>query len=427
MNIIVISRLLTIVATLLLSLVKVSLSKDPYAWYSPFTCVGRIKWPITTEDNIRASKKIQNWIAMQMNNFSNCNRDSVISQLLVGFGIGSSIWSSLKLLVLGLESGRIYRPETQWLWADKPENCTFEIDSYDCFSELISHCFHHEGTNTSADHKTIFNVTEGQAYSPTSLDICDMGKKSRKPVIWVAGQLVRYHTRIRLDLMDEFISRVNMILDYDLPSVTEGVDPPPDIKGLTVGVHIRVGSPDNNRKNSRIKDALDYINQEIIPEVEAMGKFVKSVYLCSHDQDLAGIVNEQHMLVTFPPKHNYTYRVLAHTTFSHSRLKNAEAEVALRLSKQHNISRPPAKDIYVEFLADVEILTRCDIFIGAHSNVYALVASLRMARYPARRLHWTLYLDSRKGFVPVTEKDDGGHLFWKESFRGFDGGSSFWT
>lgn len=49
---------------------------------------------------------------------------------------------------------------------------------------------------------------------------------------------------------------------------------------------------------------------------------------------------------------------------------------------------PRARDVYLEYVTDVEVFTRAHIFVGSHSNVYALVAALRMTLFPISAVHF---------------------------------------
>ena len=110
--------------------------------YSSYTCRGSLPWNITTDDNIEATRIFQNWLTARMNDFKKCQNKEVVRSVFEGHGIGSSIFSSIKEFIFALEAGKLYRPETPWLWADIAENCTFGINAYDCFSQPLSYCDH---------------------------------------------------------------------------------------------------------------------------------------------------------------------------------------------------------------------------------------------------------------------------------------------
>eukprot|EP01038_Epipyxis_sp_PR26KG_P011955 gene11955-16002_t len=79
-----------------------------------------------------------------------------------------------------------------------------------------------------------------------------------------------------------------------------------------------------------------------------------------------------------------------------------EQEIALREifrgSSYENISK---MNFVLENIADIEILAAADVFIGSLSNVYAMVASLRLSRYPERPLNNTCLIDFRSAHHPV--------------------------
>jgi hypothetical protein len=185
-------------------------------------------------------------------------------------------------------------------------------------------------------------------------------------------------------------------------------------------VHIRGGSPDYGRKPLDVKWYIEAIDRKE-KEVAALGYTIDHVYLCSDVQE-QNIKSTAFMTETFP--RNYTYAVLPHITFG-----PGEAEHTLRqgLHRRYSfndstVKLPDAKDVYTEFVADIEIMTKADIFIGTHSNLYALAGALRMAHYPQRPAGFTCFLDSHKVPPPlICEGTDEARAFWVSSFSRYWG------
>lgn len=400
-----------------------------HAVWKTYSCRGQASWPITSNDNVEATNNFQNWVKMRMNDFENCRKNRVIRQADRGSGIGSSISQSLHLLIYALESDQIYRPETAWLWADRPELCTLSINSYDCFSQPLSFCQKFNITFNETTPTTLgFNMSKGMIFSSSPLDVCDMGRRSKKPLIWVMGQLILYHMRPRMDIAEDMKKRINYVFDTSNPPqtrVSETFEPSKDYFGVTIGVHIRSGNPDGGRRPSNISDAFNYITGIILKDMDSSGRYIQMIYICSDDLEGAGIISEEHMIATYSYKElnqNYTIKILNHTQFN----EKGEVETNLHKAIAYNLTRPSPRLVYLEFLTDIEILVSCDIFIGAHSNVYTLVASLRMARYPTRPLNWTSYIDTHRN-PAIIYNEQLNHHFWHQSYGGFDGGASFWN
>ena len=69
-------------------------------------------------------------------------------------------------------------------------------------------------------------------------------------------------------------------------------------------------------------------------------------------------------------------------------------------------------------LSDIEILVAADVFIGSHSNVYAMAASLRLSKhYPEKPLNHTCLIDHRLQDLQMhCEGSDVARQFWSSAF-----------
>jgi hypothetical protein len=113
------------------------------------------------------------------------------------------------------------------------------------------------------------------------------------------------------------------------------------------------------------------------------GRPVGVVYLCS-DLPEDNIRSSEYMAQQFP--RNWTYVVLPHIS-----LGSGEAELKM---KNKDLPKPPKKDLYIEYLTDIEILASSTVLIGTLSNVYLLAASLRVARNIGTK-NESCFVDSR--------------------------------
>jgi hypothetical protein len=163
---------------------------------------------------------------------------------------------------------------------------------------------------------------------------------------------------------------------------------------------------------------------------KAMGDTVTQVYLCSDTQN-TNIISAKHMKLKYPRP--FKYVVIPHIAFS----DGTEAEFVIRnkFYETDNSTRVAALEnvttmaVYSEFLADVRILAHADVYIGSHSNIYILVAGLRMALYPSRPPIDCGYLDTRSVSTRYASEGlklhDGTSIFGNALGK-FTGGTPFW-
>mmetsp|Transcript_6562 Transcript_6562/g.9821 ORF Transcript_6562/g.9821 Transcript_6562/m.9821 type:complete len:423 (-) Transcript_6562:85-1353(-) len=386
---------------------------------SPFTCKGK-NYNITKHDNDEMSKNFQRWLYWRQNNPARCNIGKIESSTQYGFGLGASITESVRKMILSIEIGSIYRPTSSWLWSEDqyPENCTLGIKSIDCFALPLSECrVYRNGTKQMAPfdyqqpYATLYNLTGG-VFIAEDRDICDMGAMVFKPTIWVLGQLFLYHIRPIPSIQSEIDRRVTAALYLDTKNNNDSI--------LSLAIHIRVGMdslehPKHGRKTlpmSRYVAVMDRVQEEL----QAQGKSLGVVYMCSHIPSMS-YVSIEHMMATYPRP--FRYSILP-------RIDAGKMDPELMVFKavtSGNLSAiPPLRSMYIEYLTDLYVTMEADIYIGAYSNVYAMAGSMRMAKYPMRPLNHTCYLDIRQDPPPlVCEGTDGTTGFW----RGIGGGGGF--
>ena len=107
--------------------------------YHPFDCSGYQSWSVSSNDSDAQAIQLLEWLHIRQNDPKRCGKLTTNSHR--GFGIGASILGSLKILMMSLEGGSVYRPNTWWLWAgNENENCTLGKPTYDCFTLPLSTC-----------------------------------------------------------------------------------------------------------------------------------------------------------------------------------------------------------------------------------------------------------------------------------------------
>eukprot|EP00667_Euglena_gracilis_P012703 EG_transcript_13060 len=403
-------------------------------------------------DNAECVERMQRWLYARQFRPENCA--VVHAPRLDHFaGLGSSIMSSARLMLRALEGGAVYRPAGEWLWADPNASaCQLGLRSIDCFTLPLSVC------NASQEHRHTFtddsfDYSIAGAATPTS--VCGLARQYRKPSLWVIGNLIRFHLRLPAPLLEVIHGRVltalhgrpeaRPSLQYGAVLYRRGDRLPARASkrrllssqlrtptSLSAGIHVRAGRPDLGRRALDVAEYLAAVDGKSRASVEAGGPPVAHVYLCSNapETNLAAV---DHLYGRFP--HNYTYEVLPHASFG-----NLEAEHILRgsttrarwyrwLTTVQGKRLPAARDVFLEYITDVEALTRSDIFIGSHSNMYALVAALRMTFFPEKPPQHTCYLDSHRRPAPlVCEGTAAARHFWLSSFgvaMNLTGGSPF--
>jgi hypothetical protein len=380
--------------------------------YSIYECSGN--WNITYSDNRQAGKVFLNWLKAFQNDANRCKANKISRGTSAFSGIGSSYNLATVDFLKQLELGNIYEPSRWWLWANRDNNCTFGKPSFGCFSKPYTYCGH-EKLGYDDENWSNFNLEAANNFSTIPLDICQMAITSKKPYVWITGQLLHFLLNPRHDVREIVSKRMSLVY-------------PINNKHITIGVHIRGGQPDGQRKALKVTDVLKKVDEKV-EELKLTGKIVTQVFMCSDTQE-TNIISKEYMTKMYP--RNFSYVILPHLNYS----VGTEAEYILRDqttgNKNNNISIliPTDFDIYAEWFTDVEILTHADVFIGSHSNIYITVAALRIARFPERPMRDTGYFDTR--YDPPVWMEEGGNPIhgtpiWKNAYGGFRGGVAFWT
>jgi hypothetical protein len=409
----------------------------------------RKRWTTKKDANHYHSKLFQKWLLCRQFSDVFCGKGTI--ELVHDYGIGSSITNGALHLAIALLQQKVYRPTKHWLWADSdPLKCTLNMSSLDCYFQLLSSCgknpldakLENEERASTLYCKSSLHVSKGTTLDGNSADtICALAQVWSKPIIWVYGQLIDYIIRPNSYLRDFIRHRSELVFnDTSSKHLMYATSPPPPHQtpvghrnGAIIGIHIRGRSPDADRATlslSHYMRAMDEKAAEIerrqreeqrnatrarkeaiafgvtggaaaegaaTEEVAVPG--VVAVFICTDDV-ASTVVSEEHLNTLYPRK--WRYVLLPRREVGGAK---EEQETALRNMKQGTVDR---QELLAEYMADMEILAKADAFIGCHSNVYGIVAALRLSRYSQHfPLNHTCLLDHRLPRISVDGEEDG--------------------
>eukprot|EP00667_Euglena_gracilis_P010337 EG_transcript_10520 len=398
-----------------------------------YWCRHEPPWPVNLSTSAEAATVFHRWLYARQFDQRHC---PTAFRPNLGFthGLGSSVLESVRLMMKSLDEGVIYRPKGDWPWAARDATkCHLRIMSIDCFSLPLSVC-HAPRADVAAFTAPGFNFSRALAEFPLrgSTHACKIAKALQKPTLWVLASLIRYHWRFPPALQQQIDEKVRhalggrpeALVDLQAHTVRHPGGPAPNAaradptaaawegnasqwdvskRTLSVALHVRSGQPDGGRKPLDVGQyirAVDRMGELLAPA----GYNITHVYLCSNVPELA-LVSVDHVRAKHP--RNYTYTMLPHVSFG-----NKEAELVLK-AKKHKQKVPPARAVFVEYVTDIEVMVKADIFIGTYSNLYTLTASLRGLHFPHRPPNHTCYLDSREDPPPmVCEGTPEGRKYW---------------
>lgn len=375
-------------AVLLLLLLREVASKDNLN-YSPFNC-GSDAWELNYTDHHEMRRRFNEWIfAWQF--ACDWKRNGISHESAGNGGIGSAVMFESKYFMKTIELNAIYRPLhtnfPYWLWADRNASvCTLGIQSYDCYFEPTSDCglnvprtaqLEQQIKEVIEEKHALDFMAENYAKYRGNMDICGMAKKMRKSVKWVHAQLVMYLSRPRPDLKAEIQSKKHAVF-HGIPK-----------QGLTIGIQLRGGEPDNGRiALNNISSIMQTIDIFVARVEKERNTPVAMVFFCSNLPE-ENYISAEYMTAAYP--RHYVYRA-----FNHTELGKGEFELILQAAS--NSYADKRFSLMVDFYADVEIMAECDYIIGSNSNVYMVAALYRAGR--REHAHWpqnTCYISPTAG------------------------------
>jgi hypothetical protein len=412
--------------------IKVSVS------FSVFDCKGQAAWELTVDDNVKISKQIQKWISESQNRCPETPDDYWTNSPNLG-GIGSGITLSVVTMLKAFEAGKIYRPSNPWLWSYKnASSCTGGIDAIDCFNIPLSTCL--------LDRDVIYQNTSSEIMNSASnfqfpADICTMGKAAKKTILWVFGQFLHYH--IRLGTVGKKFIRDRM--EQIFPKIAPKVDPKTGYTCVSASIHVRAGAPDFHRKHfngtehkevlvTKSKELQKLYNQTICTVYVSSDHLEELIFFPPNTFPSTNITaannnNNHQYSVEFIPSQTMQDEYFTYKTLPHLLMEPGEIEYQVNHWKNDPTMASQGvtmEYIYLEYLCDLILFAQTDIFIGSHSNAFAIVAPLRVAYNPGRQNDDTCFLDSRSSYLDL--KCLGTYdaaLFFRDAYGGFNGGSVF--
>jgi hypothetical protein len=388
--------------------------------YSAFDC-GQKVWQVRASQNIisngtdiapgsRSDMKIfQDWLYSWQNDCSarKCTHIGHNKKMNMG-GISRALNYEIRDFFSLLESNCIYRPDGWWIWSEQGNgNCTLGQSAIDCYFQPFSTCglsnpsvaltiHYNESAMPVVNHTAVF-----QSFTPNTRDSCGLAEYMKRSLQWVHGQVIHYFMRPRADINETIQSRLHQVY-ADLPK-----------NNSIIAVHFRGGDLDIGRKVANMSFYIDAVDK-LAADLHFQGKAVDRVYICSLDQP-NNIISADHMSSLFPRP--WKYIVLPHYSVG-------EVEYYFKSLPKGTLPSVRKRDLFAEFVSDVEIFAHADAFLGSYSNMYPLITSLRIAR-GVGRLNHSCYLELRNSTPPVyCEGMPEAKGLWKHYFGGYENGRS---
>ena len=388
------------------------------AKYSCCQCGHYPVWNVTgltnATTNIEATNVFQQWLNWWQFDPGRCANPGphIVRIKTGGGGLGHSFSISFaSTFILSLEKGQIFRPSPSdhWTWADPTgANCTLHIKSLDCWSLPLSTC----GVPTASHTNAIASIAAANHSSHLAdklkgkyIDICTLATEMSKPTIWIYGQLVYFiSARHSPETGAVVMNRVRQVFGSDAGDMKAG-----NSGSAVIGVQIRAGKPDNNRLVAPFAPYIQLVDEKAahLASVQGGSRAVAVVYLASQDPE-SSFNNGSYMNARFPRP--WKWVSLPATP------QNGKEEIEILV---HRGELRDVGSLAKEYLADVEIMVKADVFIGSVSAMYLHVSSLRYALHSHRSPNNTCYVHW-----------NGQHAcndaqIWKFMMGGIEGGVPF--
>jgi hypothetical protein len=265
------------------------------AAYQMGACSHYPAWPLDMNNTAEAMVDFQEFIHNWQFDRERCQRSGIITRTEGGgFGI-SIVLTNMKNFFMSMELGKIYRPLGHYFWADQnASSCTHGMDTLDCYHEVLSGC------NVKGLEHTMKDVdpraTEvGRAIYPSNVtDMCMLGNATKKPMVWVLGQMIHYETRLSKDMLPLVTERIDKVMHQQNRSKT----------GLVLAVHVRAGKPDRQRRVLAMDEYMKVIDQKAT-ELASKGQHIETVYLASQHHE-SSFVSIEHMNQLYPRRFSYS-------------------------------------------------------------------------------------------------------------------------
>lgn len=300
-------------------------------------------WEITNHTDHENSdiKNFQSFLYFWQNNCLNRKRSHEYIDNENDKNFATMIMNHIKHFILAIELGQIYRPKNniKIIGYNNIHNCSLGLGAIDCFFKPISRCEakkHHVYDIQAVDELDTMDLSTGKEIALTlgGHDICAAAKYMKKSVQWIHGQYLDFMIQSRLDIASNITRRKNEILDIVKQKES----------GMSIGVYV-----EGIHQISEVSALIEFIDMKSKFLIDN-GKLLTMVYISSDSSIELNLLNN--IVTAYPRPWSYSL-----STSSRS-----------------------GKDSVIDFLSDVEILSNTDMFIGFFSNMYIMIALLRIAR-----------------------------------------------
>lgn len=315
-----------------------------------YSCKGFDKWEVDFISGNITTQDFQEWLFAWQHSSSICHRGAVSDIQFDSGGVGLYLFSIIPdLFAQSFLQHKAFRPlSPPFFWADVDANeCTHNIRSIDCYFESLSNCKLNSDFSSIDFRKTKIGLLFSQS---EPMNVCTLAMKTKKSLIWLIGQLIFYTIRMRSDIKEIVDSRVSQVLVNN--------------KAYVIGVHIRTGEPDYGRKVINLDAYMDAIEQKL-KSIDIENRDIIIYFACNDNNILK---SETYLKNTYGNKYEYKYFISMVNDI------NTNKEIELELRKNSSISR---KQLMIEYLTDILILAKSDLFIGSESSNYGVVSALK--------------------------------------------------
>lgn len=292
-------------------------------------------------------------------------------------------------MIYYFEIGQVFCP-TGWSWGYADDkNCSRRIAAVDCFNLPITEC---KPGQALATWPSYVNATSAAEFLPKGTDICEQGKRAKKPILWVYGQYFMYLFRVTPDLqaiVDKDVHNVMNILQQASSKVRVALKEEigKDITCLTAALHVRTGaSLDFGRHGldgSAQVHELKLMNERLFHSNQR----ICSVYVATNNPFVTIFANVTN---THPTLMHGMYFLLMPRFLGDPYVDMMEQIPGLRKQKDFD-----PQHLYLEYLMDVNIMSRVSIYLGSLSTYIMPIAGLRAIYHPEYPRNWTCYFDTR--------------------------------
>lgn len=382
--------------------------------WSAYTCVGQPAWDATPDDNVEATKTIQNWFAFRQSRCVNESSPVYWTRTQVYGGLGSHLTASVTDFLKATEVGHIYAPGPGYVWGfHNDTDCSRHIKSVDCFNLPLTLC---TPDAPLPSYPAGVDVEKAIAFHDGASDICVITKKLRKTILWTMGQVYIYHTRLPPKLHKEFTDEVNLIM-----KLLHSAKPKHSKNNtcVTTSIHVRTGHLDFGRRpfdGSEHIEQLRLHNEELLKQ----NKEICGVFVACSDPNTT--IFKDVVFGKLTPLHGFD--ILLMPRF----IGNTSLEMEQQI--WYLAAVPPFRPdrLYIEYLIDMRVFGETDIFLGSHSNMFLYAVALRQALHPSYRGDQTCFLDSRHPGAPLSCLGSMGVLkFMRDAVQGFNGGAMYFV